>query len=407
MRRLAWLGVALPLALLGACSGSGPEHHKHAVVSLCPPPARAAVPLSRVRTGAVTVPGSPYSVVTSRTGQWAFASLPHAVAVLSTRAFVPRLVRLIRLPAGAAGGVHGLALTAGGTYLLAAAGSGAVVIDVARAERGRHAVLGMLRSPVSARLHGPAGASAVLGSRDGRYVFVARARAGGVAVFDLSVALARRLRSSGLLGVVPVGLGPVSMALAPSGRRLYVTNVATAPGPDAKPVTTTAGTAGSGSLAVIDASLAERRPWRSVVRTLPAGCEPVAVTTSSNGKLVWVATLSDHSVLAFSASRIVRQPRRSLMAVVRVGQAPIGLLSYAGGRRLLVADSGRAAGAGPAPRLTVIDTARALAGTPAVLGAVTAGPDPRQFALVARRPIALLSDYGSAEIEALDLATIR
>jgi hypothetical protein len=42
-----------------------------------------------------------------------------------------------------------------------------------------------------------------------------------------------------------------------------------------------------------------------------------------------------------------------------------------------------------------------------VLGAVTAGPDPRQFALVARRPIALLSDYGSAEIEALDLATIQ
>jgi DNA-binding beta-propeller fold protein YncE len=345
----------------------------------------------------MSVPGQPYSVVSTRNGKWSFASLPRAIAVINDN-FPPSLVRVIPLPAAVAGGQHGLALTPGGRYLLASAASGAVVIDARRAERGlAGAVLGRLVSTVPAA-ESDAGASAVVTSRNGRYAFVARERAGSVAVFNLRAALASHLHSSGYVGPIPVGLGPVAVALSPSGTRLYVASLAAALKPGAA--------ASSGTLSVIDEPLAERRPWRSVLQTVPAGCEPVGLVTASKGRFVWVTTLADHAVLGFASAQLERDTAHALVAVVRVGDSPIGLLAFAGGSRLLVADSGRSRGRAGAPGLTVIDTTRALAGRPAVLGSIPTGLDPRQLALVPRRATALVTNYGSEQLEAVDLAAI-
>jgi DNA-binding beta-propeller fold protein YncE len=157
---------------------------------------------------------------------------------------------------------------------------------------------------------------------------------------------------------------------------------------------------------VIDAPLAERRPWRALLQTVSAGCEPVGLVTSTKGRFVWVTTLADHAVLGFASGRLVRDPSHARVAVVRVGDTPIGLLPFAGGSRLLVADSGRSTGGAGARGLTVIDTTRALAGRPAVLGSIATGLDPRQLSLVPRRATALVTNYGSKQVEAVDLAAV-
>ncbi|MGZ4172398.1 MAG: YncE family protein, partial [Solirubrobacteraceae bacterium] len=300
---------------------------------------------------------------------------------------------------------HGLALADRGRYLLAGTGGGAVVIDAHRAEHGGRAVLGFLRGPVPVGQQGDAGAGAVVASRAGRYVFVARERAGGVAVFDLSRALAGRLRRSGLVGVIPVGAGPSAMALSPSGRRLYVTSVAAASTPGLTPPVVGAGVEQPGALQVIDTAVAEQRPRRAVLSTVAAGCEPVDVSVSGDGRTVWVATLSDHAVIGFASGRLVPRPDRARVALLRLGAAPTGVLPFARGRRLLVAYS-RRSGAGGSPGVTVIDTASALAGRLAVLGSLPTGADPRRLALVPGRRRALVTDYGSSEIEAIDLRTV-
>jgi DNA-binding beta-propeller fold protein YncE len=405
MRRLAVVAASAPLALLGACAGSVPNPSRALLTSVCPPPAASALALTRVRTASVPVPGNPSSVVVSSAGRWSFVTLPGAVAVMSNAGFAPRLVRLVPIPALAGDGAHGLALADRGRYLLAGAGGGAVVIDVRRAERRARAVLGFLNGPVSIGQPGDPGAGAVVASRDGRYVFVARERAGGVAVFDLARALASGLRRSGLLGVVPVDLGPSAMALGPSGRRLYVTSVAAAPPPGATLPVTGAATGASGRLDVIDAAVAVRRPRRSILSSVSAGCEPVDVAASPDGRTVWVATLSDHAVIGFASGLLVRRPGSARIALVRVGSTPTGVLPFAGGRRLLVSYSGRS-GADGAPGVAVIDTARALAGRRSLLGSVTAGADPRRLALVPGRRRALVTDYGSSDVEAIDLTTV-
>jgi DNA-binding beta-propeller fold protein YncE len=394
----AALVVAGSVLLIAGCSGGGSDHARRVGTPACLSPGPAAPPLAHVPTATVAIPGQPYSVVASRDGRWSFASLPDAIALMSNRDFAPRLVRVIRLPAAVAAGQHGLALTPNGRYLLASAASGAVVIDAVRAERGLGgAVLGRLVSTVPG-VESNAGASAVVTARDGRYAFVARERAGSVAVFNLAAALATRLHSSGYVGPIPVGIGPVAVALSPSGRRLYAASLAVALRP--------AATVSRGTLSVIDAPLAERRPWRSVLQTVSAGCEPVGLVTSSHGRFVWVTSLADHSVLGFASARLVNDPAHALMAVVRVGDTPIGLLPFAGGSRLLVADSGRSAGSLRAPGVTVIDTTRALAGRVAVLGSIATGLDPRQLALVPRRATALVTNYGSKQVEAVDLAAV-
>jgi hypothetical protein len=80
---------------------------------------------------------SPFGIVVTPDGRWAFAALGSAVEVYrlgSSLAPVP--VRAIRVPATMAGPALGETLTPDARYLLVAMGTGAAVLSVARAEQG-------------------------------------------------------------------------------------------------------------------------------------------------------------------------------------------------------------------------------------------------------------------------------
>jgi hypothetical protein len=353
----------------------------------------------------VHVSGSPFGVVVTPDGRWAFVALISSVEVLRLGpALAPVKVRTIALtgatagPGGPAEAV-GETLTRDGRYLLAASGSGAVVISVARAEQGvPGAVLGTLTDPA-----GGAGGIEVAVSLDGGFAFVTEEGSQRAAVFNLQVALTRGFGPADYVGTIPLGLAPVGMAVSPDGRWLYATSEVAlrrgqAPGPGPGP--------GSGSLAVISLPRAETDPEASVVATVTAGCSPVRVITSADGREVWVTARGSDDLLCFSAATLLTDPVRALVAVVRVGEAPVGLMLVRDGSRVVVADSNRFSAAGANSDLSVVNVAAALAGRPAVTGRIPAGGFPREMALVPGGQRLLVSNFASNQVEAVSVPSI-
>ena len=286
-------------------------------------------------------------MVPSADGMWTFVSIsgsPSRLAVLAGGSFPPRLVHFLRLPVP---GAQGMALTPDGRYLLAATGNGAAVLDVRRAEQGSAVTDARLTDPTVPSRTG--GAIQVVPSRDGRYVFVTLEFAGEIAVFDLRAALRG---GKGFVGTIRLGTSPIGMAISPDGRWLYVASEV------ARGLVPTA--SADGAVTVIDVRGAERDPAGSIVASASAGCAPLRLTVSADGRVVWVSVRDSNAVLAFSASRLRSDPRHAALAAVRVGAAPVGLALVDDDRRLIVADSDQFNVNGTAAGLAVIDPAHAL-----------------------------------------------
>lgn len=340
----------------------------------------------------VPLGGNPFGVVTSSDGRWSFVAQlsGRSVSVVSDRGARPQVVRQIDV--GVA--LEGAALSHDGRYLLVAAGSGAVVIDVRAALRGSaRPLLGELSAGSASSIRLASAIEVALSPND-RFAFVSLESADEVAVFDLRRALRRRFRGSSLVGTIPLGLAPVGMAVSPDGRWLYATS-------EQRNVYERVGT-----LSVIDLRKAETQPRRSVIATVAAGCDPVRVAVSPSGETVWVTARESNSLLAFSAARLRADPKHALLAHVRVGSAPVPLAVVDGGRRIVVGDSNRFHGAGQHSALTLVSAIAALRHKPAVLGEIRAGSFPREMSVDLKRKRLLVTNFGSNEIEVVDTASL-
>jgi DNA-binding beta-propeller fold protein YncE len=352
------------------------------------------------------VSGDPFGVVVTPDGRWSFVSSPLSSSAGPAGGWIgvfadagsaaPKLVRSI--PAAEPLGV---AITHDGRYLLAASGSGAMVLSVQQAEEGvSHHVLGTLRSGETG--HGAAGGGAieVAVSPDDRFAFVSLEGSSEIAVFNLPRALASGFRTSGFVGYIPTGIAPVGLAVAPGGRLLYATSEVA---PAAKGGSLRGG---QGTLSVIDLNKAETDPAHSVVAVVAAGCSPVRVITSADGSDVWVTARESDALLAFSAARLLTDPAHSLIARVEVGEAPVGLALADGGQRIVIADSNRFGQQGASSNLAVVNVAAALAGKPALAGYLPAGGFPRQMALEPNGRTLLVTDFTSRQLETVDVANL-
>jgi DNA-binding beta-propeller fold protein YncE len=336
---------------------------------------------------------SPFGIVVTPDGRWAFAALGSVVEVYrlgSSLAPVP--VRAIRVAATMAAPGLGETLTPDARYLLVAMGTGAAVLSVARAERGApDALLGTLSDPA-----GGGGAIEVAVSPDGDDAFVTEEDAMEAAVFNLHRALAQGFGSQDLVGDIPLGQAPVGLAVSPDGRWLYATSEA-APGQGGN----------TGTLTVISMAKAQTDPARSVAVTVTAGCNPVRVITSADGRDIWVTARASDDLLCFSASALLASPAHALLAAVRVGEAPVGLRLVRSGTLVVVADSNRFVARGATADLSVVNVAAALAGQPAVIGSIPAGLFPREMALVPDGQQLLVTNYASGQLEAVSVPSIR
>ena len=332
----------------------------------------------------------PFGVAVATDGSWGFASLGGRVGVFRLAAGrAPALTRTIALPT--AGGA-GLALSPDGRLLLVAdSDTGAVLVSVPAAESGANgAVLGTLSVP-GARL---GGAIEVAVSPDGRYAFVSLEDDDKIAVFNLTTALAHGFGPRAYVGEVPTQIAPVGLAFAPDGRWLYSTS-------EARTYRSQTGT-----LEVLNVARAESDPAMSVVTRVPAGCNPVRVSTSANGSVVWVTARASDALLAFSAARLQADPGSALLADVAVGEAPVGLALVRDGSLIVVADSNRFNASGQHASLAVIDVHAALAGRPALLGYLPAGTFPRDVAADPSGNAVLIANFASSQVESVDVADL-
>jgi DNA-binding beta-propeller fold protein YncE len=369
-------------ALLGRGSGGGGP-----AVALpgCTTKAASTPVLSKVRQASVPVSGSPFAVQVGRGGQYTFVSVGNSVVMLkngSGLGLTP--FRTIAAP----GAVKGEAITHNGKYLLVANnGDGAVVISVAMAKHGAsNPVLGRLSSP------GGKGAVEIALSPDDRFAFVTLQGSAEMAVFNLQQAKASGWRHSGFAGFVPLGIQPVG--ITESRGWLYVTSFQ-------RNLSTTQGT-----ISVVSMKTAETKPGRAaVVSTAGAGCSPARVALAPNGVL-WVTARESNMLLAFSAAKLRTDPAHALLARVAVGQEPIGEMLIRSGSRIVVADSDYHNVANSAPSLAVVDTKKALAGKPALVGLIKTGRVPRQFDLEKDGKTLLVTNQGSHLVQAISVATI-
>ena len=371
----------------GPRGGAGPAAHHDGpapgtmAVPGCSNSAAAVAQLPAIRSSFVGFPGQPFGVVGG--AGYSFVSVGNAIEVMRNgSARTPS-------PAGMIPATHpyGEAITADGRYLLAASGSGAVVISITAAEQGS-------ANPIRGRLTSPGGVHAVevTVSRDGRFAFVTLQESGTMAVFNLGAALAGGFGPGNFVGTIRLGVQPVGMSLSPDGRLLYVTAMQRSAGAD------------QGTLSVIDVRRAETAPSSAIMSTVPAGCQPVRVITTAGGQDVWVTARGSNALLAFSAAKLVSDPGHALIARVQVGQGPIGLAAVAGGRRIVVANSNLNMVKSATSSLAVIDTSAALAGKPALVGLIRAGVLPREFALEPDGKTLLVTNTSSRQLEAVDIS---
>jgi DNA-binding beta-propeller fold protein YncE len=283
-------------------------------------------------------------------------------------------------------GVQGNSLTPDGRYLLLADGViGAIVVSVTRAETGAgRAVLGSLAQPGA---HGLGGAIEVVSSPDGRYAFISVEYETRIAVYNLHAALADHFSRSSYIGSIPVGQLVDGLAISPDGRWLYATSEV-------------------GTLSVIRLASAERQPSRSVVSTVPAGCNPTRVVPSPDGRTVWVAARGSNQLLAFSSAKLRTDPAHAQLTVVGVGAAPVGLALINNGREVVVADSDRFQTPGAVAELTVVSIAAALAHRSALIGTIPTGTFPRELAVEPNRPTLLVGNFGSNQLQAVNLQNV-
>jgi serine/threonine protein kinase/DNA-binding beta-propeller fold protein YncE len=346
-------------------------------VPTCSTATAVATTLSRVTSAATTIGGSPFGAAVTPDGQYSFVTVGDAIDVLHNgSALTPTLIRTISAP----GAGRDAELTSDGKYLVAAAGSGAVVVNVAAAEQGAaNPIVGSLTSPNAS------GASQVLITPDRHFAFVTLQSSAEMAVFNLQQALTQGFSSSDFIGYVPLGEQPVGMTS--DGTWLYV--------PDF-----------SGHLNVLSLSRAETDPAHAVVSRAPAGCQPARVLISPDHQVIWVTARESDALLGFSAAKLRTDPGHALIAKVMVGEFPLGEAFIDHGSRIVIADSNANGVKGVPYNIAVVSTADALSGKPALLGYVPTGPVPRQFAVVAGGATLLVTVENAHAVEAINVTDL-
>jgi DNA-binding beta-propeller fold protein YncE len=125
-----------------------------------------------------------------------------------------------------------------------------------------------------------------------------------------------------------------------------------------------------------------------------------------DGSDVWVTDRDSDALVAFSAGQLTSDPSHALIARVLVGQTPLGLSLVNGGNEILVADANLHKLAG-ADNLALISTQMALQGkTGALRGFISTGPVPRELAAEPGGHTLLSTDYGSGQMQAIEVGSL-
>jgi DNA-binding beta-propeller fold protein YncE len=332
-------------------------------------------------------PSHPFAVATTPDGKYTFVTLTGALAVLKNgKALMPTLVHTINMP----GADKGFTFSKDGQDLLVATDGGAFAYSVSAAEQGRAQLLGKLLTT------GGRGAVQDTFSPDGKFLFVTLQSTTGVAVFNYQEAKASGFANNGFVGLIPTGLEPVGIELSPDGKTMYVTSMHRT-----DPAVEQVG--GIGFVSVIDVQKAETDPKHAVLHEVTAGCNPVRVIVTPDGKTAWVTVRESDALLAFDTAKMRTDPRHSLVARVDICSNPIGESFAAGHTRVVAACSDLDQNVDGKQGIAIVNTQAALdgKGQQAYTGMVLTGGLPRQFTV--RGDALMVTNYGAGQLLAINV----
>lgn len=381
LSRTAWI-AAIVFAMAHAATG--------VAVAQCR--AESEQPITRV-----SLPGSAFHAIATRDGCWGFVSMGPGsdptgagVAVLKRNESGATLLRTVPGPRAS-----GLALTHDEHILIVAAtdrvgskmASSLSFYDVGRLTSGASDfLLGVMQSEGD-----PPGYFHMLVTPNDHLLFVSNHNTEGITVLDLAEARRSGFRTFRIVGKIPTGYGPVSIAISSDQRWLYATTQSAhdnwhwpiaCRGPSAPG--TAALTQPRGAVHVIDAARAAVDPAHSVVATVAAGCNPARLVLSPKSDRAYVTARSDDTLLVFDTKKIVTDSSHALVASIKTHTGPIGLAVLDGGRRLAVANALRFSGKSPTSDsevVMVVDTAAVARGQEAIIGSIPSGGGPVDLTL--------------------------
>jgi hypothetical protein len=349
-----------------------------------------------IQTANLIVPSNPFGLVYA-SEDIAFASIGIGiVGVLNTSTFTPTLIREIVVPAPfyqGSFGVTGLAITRNKQTVYVSVGPGAVAVDVQKAVAGEDSIVGFLNGTV-----GTTSIEATLSSDD-RYIFVSQEYGsistgyhGAIEVFNVNPANNGSVQST-YVGFISLGVSVVGTALSSDGSKLYATS-------ELANSTSTQGT-----LSILDVEILKTDPSKALLASVDAGCGPVRVTVSPNGKHVWVTARESNKLLAFDAAKLESNQSNALVASVQVGTSPVSVTFVNHGRHIITADSNRFNYTNTTTGLTVVDAEAALNGKQG-FPQIPTGLFPREFAVSPDGKTLLVSEYTSEAIQAVDVSQL-
>jgi DNA-binding beta-propeller fold protein YncE len=350
----------------------------------------------------VTLPGSPFTALSSADGCWLFVSLTQPrpeVAVIARGNGGLTLKRMVSLP----GWPMGMALTHDGKVLIVAEGPNVVFLDVGQLTTGNdNAILGYWGIPGVRP-----GSIYVSVTADDRYVFVSNEALGTISVIDLAQTRRSRFAQVRVVGSIAAGVGPLGIAFSSDERFLFAT-VLSVQGmgwsnrcsPENDP--TAVADHPEGAVVVVDMKLATSNPGRSVLRRVPAGCSPARIVTSRETGRVYVTARGSNELLTFTERELAGSAIGARGERMAVGQSPVGVALVDEGRKVVVAGSDRFHTGPSASALYVVDAAQ-IGSNRMKLGSIPSQGFPREIRATADGRTLLVTNFDGCCLQIVDL----
>jgi DNA-binding beta-propeller fold protein YncE len=362
----------------------------------------------------VSLPGRPFSTISSMDGCWLFVSVTssnpkstNGVAMLSRtdgRLTVQKVFPVEASPTG-------MVITHDGKLLIVADDEYVVFMDVMRmTSRRGDPILGYISD---GRFSGSVYVNV---TADDKFLFVSDENTETITVINLEKARAEGFKDTAKVGKIPVGVAPIALTFSPDGKWLYTTSQvapkslkwAIACKPEGADPVTAKEQYPQGAIIVVDVGRAQSDPANSIVSNVPAGCSPVRLAISPSGDRVFVTARNSNSLLAFDTNVIRSNAEHAQVGKVQVGSSPVGVAVVNDGKLVLVTNSNRFAADQTARQtLSVIDAARVGEGQAALAGSVPAGIFPREFGQSPDGRTLFVANYGSSELEVINLDRIK
>jgi len=257
-----------------------------------------------------------------------------------------------------------------------------------------------------------AGTVSVATTPDEHLLFASDEDARTVTVLDFAAARKSGFTKVPVLGRVPVDNAPTVLVMARDGEHVFLPvervlralhppiTCASEGNPGGPPVNA------SGAILVIGVAAALAAPQNAVLSRTYAGCFPVRMALSLNGRTAWVTNRLGDAVRTMDVEKILDGNKAAQIGIASTGPTPIGVAPVDDDRLVLVSNSDRWAHdrAPETLSLFAVSPARSRLTT---LGTIRVGSFPRDIAVAPDGRTVFVSNFGSNSLTLLDVKKLR